>query len=127
MPNSAVIKLSSMAMEVKRKKFDPESGAFQYHLVFKRAVSDSEVRSSVPVEVAFSVTENGDLADVSFTLPKSVRNEEAVSFITQEESASYVDSRVFIVVPRTQGDAVLNAPAELELDSAGRIVSMRIH
>jgi len=114
-------------MQVKRKKFDPEAGAYQYHLLFKRAVSDGDVHASVPVEVAFSVTETGDLADVSFTLPKSVRNEEAISYIKQEQSASYVDSRVYIVVPRAQGDTVLNAPADLELDSAGRIVSMTIH
>ena len=116
-----------MAIQVKRKKFDPEAGAYQYHLLFKRAVSDSEVRASVPVEVAFSVTETGDLADVSFTVPKEVRNEEAMSYLKQEQGASCVDSRVFIVLPHTQGDAVLRAPADLELDSAGRIVSMTIH
>jgi hypothetical protein len=116
-----------MPIHVKRRKFDPESGAYQYHLQFKRAVSDGEVRSSIPVEVAFSVTENGDLADVSFTMPKAVRNEEAMSYLNQEQSASYVDSRVFIVLPRVQGDTVLRAPADLELDSAGRIVSMTIH
>lgn len=116
-----------MTIQVKRRKFDPESGAFQYHLQFKRALSDGEVRSSVPVEVAFSVTENGDLADISFTLPKAVRSEEATSYLKQEQSANLVDSRVFIVVPQVQGDSVLRAPADLELDSAGRIVSMTIH
>ena len=116
-----------MSIQVKRKKFDPESGAFHYQLQFKAVVNDDEVRASVPVEVAFSITENGDLADLSFMVPKSVRNQDAMAYINQERSAQFVESRIFIVMPEVHGDTVMRAPADLELDSAGRIVSMTIH
>ena len=119
--------LENMPIQVTRKKFDPEAGAFQYQLQFKAVVNDDEVRASVPVEVAFSIAENGDLADLSFMVPKSVRNMEAMSYINKEKSIQFIESRVFIVMPEVHGDTVLRAPADLELDSAGRIVSMTIH
>lgn len=117
-----------MSINVKRKKFNPEAGEYQYHLEFKPVVDDDEVRASVPVEVAFSITENGELADLSFMVPKSVRlNENALKYLEQQAAAKCVDSRVFIVLPQAAGDSVLRAPADLELDSAGRIISMKIH
>ena len=116
-----------MAINVKRGNFDPEDGSFQYELQFKSVVDDDEVQSSVSVEVAFSVSENGELADLTFMVPKSVRNDQAMKFLRQERNASFVDSRMFIVMPGTSGDTVLRAPAQLELDSAGRIVSLKIN
>lgn len=117
----------AMSINVKRGTFDPEDGSFQYELQFKPVVDDDEVQSSVAVEVAFSVSENGELADLTFLVPKSVRNDQAMKFLRQEENASYVDSRMFIVLPGTSGDTVLRAPAQLELDGAGRIVSLKIN
>jgi hypothetical protein len=116
-----------MSINVKRGTFDPEDGSFQYELQFKQVVDDDEIQSSVAVEVAFSVSENGELADITFLVPKSVRNDQAMKFLRQEQNASYVDSRMFIVLPGTNGDTVLRAPAQLELDAAGRIVSLKIN
>jgi hypothetical protein len=114
-------------MEVKRKLFDPEAGQYQFHLQFKPIVDDDEVRAHVAVEVAFSISENGDLAELSFMVPKAVRNDEAMRYLKEQESAQCVDSRVFIVLPEKTGDTVLRAPAELELDAAGRIISLNMH
>ena len=118
---------SAMAINIKRGTFDPEDGSFQYELQFKSVVDDDEIQSSVSVEVAFSVSENGELADLTFMVPKSVRNDQAMKFLRQDRNASFVDSRMFIVMPGTSGDTVLRAPAQLELDSAGRIVSLKIN
>jgi hypothetical protein len=38
----------------------------------------------------------------------------------------YIEPRVLIAVPGFSGDAVMNAPAKLDLDLAGRIVGMEI-
>lgn len=116
-----------MAINIKRGSFDPEDGRFQYELQFKPVVDDDEIQSSVSVEVAFSVSENGELADLTFMVPKSVRNDQALKYLQQDRNASIVDSRMFIVMPGTSGDTVLRAPAQLELDSAGRIVSLKIN
>ena len=59
-----------MSINVKRGTFDPEDGSFQYELQFKQVVDDDEIQSSVAVEVAFSVSENGELADITFMVPK---------------------------------------------------------
>jgi hypothetical protein len=128
-PQSSVLKqlFTAMAINIKRGTFDPEDGSFQYELQFKPVVDDDEILSSVAVEVAFSVSENGELADITFMVPKSVRNDQAMKFLRQECNASYVDSRMFIVMPGTSGDTVLRAPAQLELDAAGRIVSLKIN
>jgi hypothetical protein len=116
-----------MAIHVQRKRFDPEAGEYQYRLQFKPVIDDDEVRASVAVEVAFSISETGELADLSFMVPKSVRNEEALKYLKQEPGTQCVESRVFIVMPQAAGDSVLRAPADLELDAAGRIISMTIH
>jgi hypothetical protein len=116
-----------MPINIKRGTFDPEDGSFQYELQFKAVVDDDEIQSSVAIEVAFSVSENGELADLTFMVPKSVRNDQAMKFLRQENNASFVDSRMFIVMPGTNGDTVLRAPAQLELDAAGRIVSLKIN
>jgi hypothetical protein len=116
-----------MAIHVECKKFDPEVGEFQYRLQFKPVMHEDEVRASVAVEVAFSISENGELADLSFMVPKSVRTQQAMAFLNEEKAVNCVDSRVFITLPPASGDTVLRAPADLELDASGRIISLNIH
>src|SRR5438067_563533 len=55
------------------------------------------------------------------------RTPEALALLKAEPSAQQVESRVFISIPGTSGDSVLNSTAELQLDAAGRIVGMAIH
>jgi hypothetical protein len=72
------------------------------------------------------VSETGDLADLTFTLPKQCRNETAVSFIRKDIATTLLAEQVLITMPGASGDSVVDAPAKLDLDSAGRIVGMEI-
>jgi len=125
--NPDVLQNSRMAIQIKREQFDPEAGKYQYHLQFKQVESDYEVRANVSVEVAFSISENGELAELSFLLPKAIRSNHAMKYLNQESSVNAVDSRIFIVVPAANGDSVLRAPGDLELDATGCIVGVKIH
>lgn len=118
-----------MSIQVERSNFSPDDGRFQYHVGLKPGVQkeELEVHTRVAVEVAVSVSETGDLVDLSFELPKRFRNNEALTFIHRHEAANYVDPRVFIAIPGLSGDAVMAAPANLELDAAGRIIGVDIH
>jgi hypothetical protein len=114
-------------MQIHRNDGDITEGRFQYYVFFKpHALEDGEVRTRVPVVAAVSVSETGDLVDVSFELPKPIRTEQALSFIRSQEAADYVPPHVHIAVPGKSGDAVSTAPANLDLDLAGRIVGMEI-
>jgi hypothetical protein len=115
-----------MPIIIQRTVFEPEAGKFQYRVLFKPGLDQDEISTTIPLEVGFSLSETGELADVSFMVPKSVRNDQALAFLRKEESAKVVSSRVFIAVPGMNGDSVLKAPGELELDESGRIVSMSI-
>jgi hypothetical protein len=117
-----------MAFQVDRSPFDPESG-FGYYICFKPEVEveGDEVRSRISIETSVSVSETGDVADLSFMLPKICRNDFALSFLKRDPAASCVENRVFISLPGMSGDAVFNAPATLELDHAGRIVAIEIN
>ncbi len=117
-----------MVFQVDRSAFDPESG-FEYYICFKPAaeVEGDEVRSRISIEVAMSVSETGDVADLSFMLPKVCRNDYALSYLKRDANAACVENRVFIALPGLNGDAVLTAPATLELDQAGRIVAIEIN
>ncbi|HXZ26831.1 MAG TPA: hypothetical protein VEG08_02410 [Terriglobales bacterium] len=119
-----------MPIQVERSNFDPQDGRYQYYVAFKGNTNreEAEVHHRVPIEVAVSVSETGDLADLSFEVPKKYRNEVALTFIKREApQAHYVDPRVFVAIPGLTGDAVLAAVANLELDAAGRIIGMDIH
>lgn len=116
----------AMPIVIQRMVFEPEVGKFQYRVQFKPGLEEEEISSTIPLEVAFSLSETGELADVSFMMPKTIRNEQALAFLRKQESAKVVSSRVFIAVPGTNGDSVLKAAGELELDGSGRIVSMSI-
>jgi len=114
-----------MAVRVEKSSYDPEDG-FLYYVVFKPnlALGEDAVRARMPVQAAVSLSETGDLADVAFTVPKQCRNETALSFVRTQ--ADYVEPRVFVAIPGSSGDAVVSAPAKLDLDAAGRIVGMEI-
>ena len=107
---------------------DPEVG-YQYYIAFKPAAifDGEEVRSHVPVEVVVSITENGDLADASFELPKPLQNEPALEYVRAHENASYTLPRVYVVVPNRNGDTVLPAAGNIDLDIENRILGLEIH
>lgn len=115
-------------IEVERCNFDPERGRYQYYVFFKPEMvrDDPDVHSRVPVEVAVSISETGELADVSFILPKQHRNDHAVSILSKEDAVHVVPPRVFFVVPGSAGDTVVNAIAHLDVDAMGRIIGMEI-
>jgi hypothetical protein len=117
-----------MVMRIEKSGYDPENG-FLYYVIFKPSLElgDDTVNARMPVSAAVSVTENGDLADVVFEVPKQCRSEEALHFIRGDEGAAYVEPRVFIVVPDSNGDTAVKASAKLDLDALGRIVGMEIH
>ena len=116
-----------MSIRVERSDFDPTIG-FQYYLYFKPHMNEEggEVRQRVPVEVAVSLSEGGEIADCTFELPKVLRTDGAVSFLRNLEGVNYIPPRVFIDFPGHSGDAVISAAANLELDMAGRIMGMEL-
>jgi hypothetical protein len=120
-------KYGSMTFRVERSQYDPQEG-FLYYVAFKPnlEIEADEVHARMPVEAAVSVSETGDLADLTFVLPKTCRNDQALTFIKKEQMAGYAENRVFIAIPGYNGDAVVQAPAKLDLDLAGRIVGMEI-
>jgi uncharacterized protein YuzE len=117
-----------MAFQVDRSAFDPDSG-FEYYICFKPPVEvdGDEVESRISIEAAVSVSENGDVADLCFMLPKPCRNEYSLSYLKRDPSVNCVENRVFISIPGLNGDSVFNAPATLELDHGGRIVAIEIN
>ncbi len=117
-----------MAVRIDRGDFDPKNGRFRYFVSFASGeVENDNVHQRVPVEVAVSVSENGDLADVTFQLPKVCRTDLALALLRGEPTAQQIDARVFISVPGCSGDTVISSAAELQMDSAGRILAVNIH
>jgi hypothetical protein len=118
-----------MSITVERANFSADDGRFQYYVGLKPNTPKDEldVQTRVPVEVAVSVSETGDLVDLAFELPKKWRTEQALTFIKRQDAANYVDPRVFIAFTGTSGDSVMAAPANLEIDAAGRIIGLDIH
>lgn len=116
-----------MSLRVERTDYDPESG-YLYYVFFNPhwELEADEVKQRVPLEVAVSLTETGELADVSFTLPKPCRTQQALSFIHRDETVGLVNDRIYVAVPGQNGDAVVKALGALDLDVAGRIVGMEI-
>ena len=78
-----------MAFQVDRSPFDPEAG-FEYYICFKPQieVEGDEVQSRISVEAALSVSETGDVADLSFMLPKMCRNEHCLSYLKRDPTRS---------------------------------------
>ncbi len=116
-----------MSIKINKADYTQEDG-FLYYVTFKpnMELGDETVTVRVPVHAAVSLSETGDVADLAFTLPKQYRNDTAISFIRKDNGANFAEGQVLITVPGANGDAVINAPAKLDLDSAGRIVGMEI-
>ena len=116
-----------MSILVERSDFDPASG-YQYYVAFNPngTMEEDEVHSRVPVEVAVSLCENGDLADFSLELPKTLRSREAMDFIRPNANARFLDPRLYVTFPNMNGDAVSLAAGRLELDLTGRIIGLEI-
>jgi hypothetical protein len=114
-----------MSIRVERAEFDPTDG-FLYYVIFKPnlEVGVENVRMRTEVEAVISLTETGELADLSFIVPKPLRNDQALAFIRGEGQGRYVEPRVYFAVPGATGDTVASVPGRLEVDMAGRIVGM---
>jgi hypothetical protein len=116
-----------MPIQVERSSFDPEAG-YEYHVCFARSgkVDEKQVDLRVPVQVAVSIGETGELADLSFELPKGYRSQETLTLLRGHRNAQYVEPRVFVVFPGINGDTVILAEGRLEFDSGGRMIGMEI-
>jgi len=113
-------------MQVERGEVDVNSGRSSYYVLWKPDLGEGQVGSRFEVDVAISISETGELADVSFELPRKLRNQKALEFLSQEGEAKLVNTRVFIAIPGLSGDAVFRVLAHLEVDHAGRIVGLDI-
>ena len=120
-----------MSLSVARGTFNPEKGRFHFYVAFKPTVDPTAeqrgVERSFPVDVALSVTETGELADLAFELPQPCKNKDSLLYLQKTDSASVIDERVFVTVPGLSGDSVFDATAKLELDGAGRIIGLEIN
>lgn len=120
-----------MSLRVARGVYNPEKERFHYYVSFKPTLDPTEeeraVEQSYAVDVALSVTETGELADVAFSLPASLLNRRCLEYLTRTSSANLVDERVFVTVPGLNGDSVLQGRGNLEIDSAGRIMGLEIN
>lgn len=119
-----------MSLRVARGVFNPEKDRFHFYVAFKPTLDPTAdergVESSFDVDVAVSITETAELADLAFTLPDRCRTARCLEYITRTYSASVVDGRVFVTVPGLSGDSVLAADGVLELDGAGKIIGIEI-
>ncbi len=116
-----------MPIQVEKSDFDPCVG-FQYYVYFKPHMEEDggEVHRRIPIETALSLSENGELADLTFEVPKPLRTDQALSFLRRHEGVNYIAPRMHVDLPGRSGDAVVRASANLDLDLAGRIVGMEI-
>jgi hypothetical protein len=119
-----------MSLRVARGVYNPEKGRFHFYVAFKPALDPTAeergVERSFPIDVALSVTETGELADLAFELPEPCCSNDSLLFLTKTDSASVVADRVFVTVPGLNGDSVFETSASLELDGAGRIIGLEI-
>ncbi len=116
-----------MSIQVEKSDYDPTVG-FQYYLYFKPHMNEEggDVRQRIPVEVAVSLSEGGEIADCSFELPKVLRNDQSLTFLCRQHGVNYIAPRIFIDFPGQSGDAVIRAAANLDLDISGRIMGMEL-
>jgi len=119
-----------MSLRVARGVYNPEKERFHYYVSFKPTLDPTEEQRGAewtyPIEVALSVTETGELADVAFSLPQTLRSRRYLEYLVRTSSANVVEDKVFITVPGLSGDSVLECPGTLEVDAAGRIMGLEI-
>jgi hypothetical protein len=120
-----------MSLRVARGVYNPEKERFHYYVSFKPTLDptddERDVEGSHFVEVAISVTETGELADLAFSLPEPCRSRRSLEYLNRTHSATLIEDKVFITVPGMNGDSVLQGKGTLELDGAGRIMGLEIH
>lgn len=119
-----------MSLRVARGVFNPEKERFHFYVSFKPTLDptdeDREVEARHKIDVAVSITETGELADLAFTLPESCCNQHSLQYLHRTYAASVVDDRVFVTVPGMNGDSVLEVHGTLEIDGAGKIMGLEI-
>jgi len=119
-----------MSLRVARGVYNPEKERFHYYVSFKPTLDPTDEQRGAEwtynVEVALSVTETGELADLAFNLPQMLRSRRYLEYISRTNSANVVEDKVFITVPGLNGDSVLECPGTLEVDAAGRIMGLEI-
>jgi hypothetical protein len=119
-----------MTLRVARGVFNPEKERFYFYVSFKPTLDPTAeergVESSYQVEVAVSITELGELADMSFSLPTPCQDRRCLEYVSRTHSVTIVGDRVFVTVPGLNGDSVLSADGALELDGAGKIIGVEI-
>lgn len=119
-----------MALRVARGLYNPEKDRFHFYVAFKPALDptleERGANARYRIDVALSLTETGELADLAFTLPKHCCNNLTLQYVAGTSAATVIDERVFVTVPGMNGDSVLEAKASLELDGAGRIIGLEI-
>lgn len=120
-----------MSLRVARGVYNPEKDTFHFYVSFKPALDPTtEERGAdlrYKIDVALSVTETGELADLAFSLPKPCCNRLTLQYVAGTNAATVVDERVFVTVPGMNGDSVLQAKGSLELDASGRIIGLEIN
>jgi hypothetical protein len=120
-----------MSLRVARGVYNPEKQRFHYYVSFKPTLDptddDRNVEGSHSVDVAISITETGELADLAFSLPETCRSRRSLEYLNRTHSATLIDEKVFITIPGLNGDSVLQGKGNLELDGAGRIMGLDIH
>ena len=118
-----------MNLSVERSNFDPLHG-FQYYISFKPncalAEAGDEIYTRIVVPAIAWLSENSELAELTFEVPKQCRNSQALKFMCRQNAADYIAPRAFLTIPGPSGDAVIDAAAELDLDFAGRIVGIEV-
>src|SRR4051812_40278231 len=120
-----------MSLRVARGVYNPEKQRFHFYVSFKPTLDptddERDVEGSHSVEVAISVTETGELADLAFSLPEHCRSPRSLEYLNRTHSATLIEEKVFITVPGMNGDSVLQGKGTLELDGAGRIMGLEIN
>ncbi|HEX4605481.1 MAG TPA: hypothetical protein VH724_15885 [Candidatus Angelobacter sp.] len=119
-----------MSLRVARGVYNPEKDRFHYYVSFKPSLDPTDEERGAekrhPVDVALSVTETGELADLAFSIPQPCRGRRSLEFLSRTHSASIVEERVFVTVPELSGDSVLQGKGSLEVDGFGRIIGLEI-
>ena len=120
-----------MSLRIAQGVYNPEKDRFHYYVSFKPTLDPTEEERGAeqrhPVEVAISVTETGELADLAFSLPQPCRSRRSLEYLSRTSSASMVEEKVFITIPGLNGDSVLQGKGNLELDGFGRIIGLEIN